>query len=245
LPKRPKQLVVNADDFGRSAAINQGIIEGHQNGIITSASLMTTREGFDEAVALARKNPKLGIGLHLDLDGFFEVEHGVGRLIRYKDPSLPLTAIAESTEAQLQKILASGLPIAHVDGHHHSHLRPELFATIAALTAKYKIKVIRYFKGFYEGMYPGISTGWVLDLAQRFGLKTVDTFFAGWEPVASSLPGYSYFDPAQDFAVGELMVHPGKGEEWREKELLHCTSSKTRAMLDNNNIQLINFTELS
>src|SRR4029077_1252001 len=122
----------NADDFGRSSAINQGIIEAHQKGIVTSTSLMTNREGFQEAVQLAKANPRLGIGLHLDLDAFFEVEHGVGRLLRYKDASLPLGAIVKETEAQLQKALATGLPITHVDGHHHAHLRPELFATVAA-----------------------------------------------------------------------------------------------------------------
>jgi len=245
MPPKIKKLIVNADDFGRSAAINQGIIEGHQKGIITSASLMTTREGFDEAIRLARQNPRLGIGLHLDLDEFFEVEHGVGRLIRYKDSSLPLSAIVDSTETQLKAILNTGLPIKHVDGHHHSHLRPELFATIAALVAKYKIPVIRYFKGFYEGLYPGVPMSWVLDLTQRFNLKTVDAFFAGWEPVESSLPGYSYFAPEQPFATAELMVHPGKGEVWREKELAHCTSAQTRTLLEKNHIELINFSQLS
>jgi hypothetical protein len=43
-----KRLIVNADDFGRSDAINQGIIAGHQKGIVTSASLMTDRDAFDE-----------------------------------------------------------------------------------------------------------------------------------------------------------------------------------------------------
>src|SRR6202142_4058846 len=104
-----KKLIVNADDFGRSASINQGIIEGHQKGIVTSASLMTGREGFDEAVKLAKANPKLGIGLHLDLDSFFQVEHGVGRLVAYKDPALPLEAIAKETEAQIKKAQATGL----------------------------------------------------------------------------------------------------------------------------------------
>jgi predicted glycoside hydrolase/deacetylase ChbG (UPF0249 family) len=240
-----KRLIVNADDFGRSSRINQGIIEGHQKGIITSASLMTTREGFQEAVALARQNPKLGIGLHLDLDSFFEVQHGVGRLLGYKDANVPLGAVVQETEKQIQAILATGLKIGHLDGHHHSHLRPELFASIAALTAKYKIPVIRYFKGFYEGLYPGVEVGWILDLTQRFGLKTVDRFFAGWEPVESSLPGYSYWDPATPFEVGELMVHPGKEEAWREIELAHCTSPQTRAALETHHIRLVNFTELS
>jgi hypothetical protein len=239
-----KKLVVNADDLGRSSAINAGIVEGHQKGIVTSASLMTTGAAFEEAVLLAKANPQLGIGLHLDLDSFFDVEHGVGRLKTYKDTSLPLVAIAEATESQIRKALDTGLPITHLDGHHHAHLRPELFATIAALTAKHKIKFIRFFKGFYDGLYPGIGVDWIPDLVQRFGLRRVDTFFAGWEAVASSLPGYRYFDPAESFTVAELMVHPGKGELWREAELEHCTSSATRTRLEKNQIQIARFDEV-
>lgn len=236
-----KKLIVNADDFGRSTAINLGIIEGHQKGIITSASVMTDRDAFAEAVALAKANPKLGIGLHLDLDSFFEVEHGVGRLLAYKDPSLPLAEIAKETERQIKKVLATGLPITHVDGHHHSHLRPELFAMIAALTAKYKIPVIRYFSGFYEGLYPGVPTEWVPDLVRRFGLRCTDTFFAGWEKVESSLPGYSYFDLTRPFDTAELMVHPGKGEAWRERELSHCISPEVRQNIVKSGATLVNF----
>ena len=54
----------------RSSAINEGIVRAHQQGIVTSTSLMTDRDAFDEAVSLAKANPKLGIGLHLDLDSF-------------------------------------------------------------------------------------------------------------------------------------------------------------------------------
>lgn len=239
-----RKLIVNADDFGRSSPINQGIIEGHQKGIVTSASLMTQREGFDEAVRLAKANPKLGIGLHLDLDSFFEVQHGAGRLLRYKDPSVPLTAIIKETESQLQKILAIGLPVRHLDGHHHVHLRPELFSTVAALTAKYKIPVIRYFKGFYEGLYPEVSMDWIRDLVDRFELHCTDHFFAGWEPVESSLPGYRYFDLSASFETAELMVHPGKGEPWREKELKQCTDPAIRARLLEQKVRLCSFAEL-
>jgi len=239
-----RKLIVNADDFGRSSPINHGIIEGHQKGVVSSASLMTEREGFDEAVRLAKANPKLGIGLHLDLDSFFEVQHGAGRLLHYKDPSVPWTAILQETESQLQKILATGLPVHHVDGHHHVHLRPELFATVAALTAKYKIPVIRYFKGFYDGLYPGASMGWIRDLVDRFDLHCTDCFFAGWEPVESSLPGYRYFDLSASFESAELMVHPGKGEPWREKELKQCTDPALRTRLADQKVRLCSFAEL-
>src|SRR5437016_8088254 len=62
---RKRRLIVNADDFGRSAAINQAVIRAHREGILTTASLMVNEPAFDEAVAFARENPKLGVGLHL------------------------------------------------------------------------------------------------------------------------------------------------------------------------------------
>lgn len=134
--------------------------------------------------------------------------------------------------------------MTHVDGHHHVHLRPELFAIVAALTAKHKIKVIRYFKGFYDGLYPGVSMDWIHDLAKRFGLQMVDTFFAGWEPVVSSLPGYRYLDLSAPFEVAELMVHPGQGEPWRERELTHCLSLAIREELQTREIRLATFAQI-
>src|SRR5579859_4759969 len=62
-----RRLVVNADDFGRSSSINQAIIRAHQEGILTTASLMVNEADCDQAVRLARENPRLGVGLHLTL----------------------------------------------------------------------------------------------------------------------------------------------------------------------------------
>ena len=62
-----RYLIVNADDFGQSHGINQGIIEAHERGIVTSASLMTRWLGAGEAALYAREHPQLSVGLHLDL----------------------------------------------------------------------------------------------------------------------------------------------------------------------------------
>src|SRR5207248_10400465 len=62
-----RRLVVNADDFGRSSSINQAVIRAHREGILTTASLMVNESGFEQAVALARECPNLGVGLHLTL----------------------------------------------------------------------------------------------------------------------------------------------------------------------------------
>ena len=63
----PRRLVVNADDFGRSSSINQAIIRAHQEGILTTASLMVNEVACQEAVVLAKARPTLGVGLHLTL----------------------------------------------------------------------------------------------------------------------------------------------------------------------------------
>src|SRR5271169_5712936 len=64
-----KQLILNADDFGLTRGVNQGIIRAHREGILTSATLMATGPAFSDAAELARANPTLGIGCHLVLTG--------------------------------------------------------------------------------------------------------------------------------------------------------------------------------
>src|SRR5215208_4232517 len=59
------QVIVNADDFGRSEAVNKAITRAHREGVLTSCSLMVTGAAFDDAVRLAKENPRLGVGIHL------------------------------------------------------------------------------------------------------------------------------------------------------------------------------------
>ena len=105
-----KQLVVNADDFGFTHDVNQGIIEANQHGILTAATLMANAGAFDDAVRLARENPALDLGAHLVLVG--------GRSLSSANALLPagipqlLAAIAarriqiyEELSAQVRRIL--------------------------------------------------------------------------------------------------------------------------------------------
>src|SRR5829696_6407740 len=66
-PDAARRLIVNADDFGASPSINEAVIRAHREGILTTASLMVNEPSCDEAVALAKENPRLGVGLHLAL----------------------------------------------------------------------------------------------------------------------------------------------------------------------------------
>src|SRR5687767_10207836 len=64
-PKR--YLIVNADDFGLSPGVNAGIVAAHENGIVTSASLMVRKLAAAEAADYGRRHPKFSVGLHVDL----------------------------------------------------------------------------------------------------------------------------------------------------------------------------------
>ena len=64
-----KRLVVNGDDFGFTPDVNEGIVEAHRHGILTSTTLMANGAAFDDAVRLASQNPTLDIGCHLVLIG--------------------------------------------------------------------------------------------------------------------------------------------------------------------------------
>ena len=113
----PQRLIVNADDLGYTAAVNRGILEAHERGIVTSASLMVDRAGAAEGAAAARATPSLSVGLHAVLDGV-EPER-----------------CEEELERQLARFeeLVGGRP-THLDSHHHVHREPgiaETFATFA------------------------------------------------------------------------------------------------------------------
>jgi hopanoid biosynthesis associated protein HpnK len=140
----PRRLIVNADDFGRSASINAAVLRAHREGILTTASLMVNEPAAAEAVALARGNPRLGVGLHLTLlmgrsallpeklpglvNDRGEFRHspvGAG-LAYFFNPRLREPLRAE-IHAQFDRFRATGLPLDHVNGHLHFHLHPTVF----------------------------------------------------------------------------------------------------------------------
>src|SRR5271167_2252762 len=72
-PIKMKELILNADDFGYTTGVNEGIVRAHRDGILTSATLMANGPAFEDAVERAKSNPKLGVGCHLVLTGGFSV----------------------------------------------------------------------------------------------------------------------------------------------------------------------------
>src|SRR5947199_8765588 len=123
-----KKLIVTADDFGLTEKVNQGIIEAHCRGIVTSTSLMANGGAFEHAVARARETPRLGIGAHLNLtQGPTVTPATVVRSLVKRDGAMGIGPIALGQKigtgkvrvgevalelrAQIEKILAAGIVV--------------------------------------------------------------------------------------------------------------------------------------
>ena len=101
-----RRLVVNADDFGFTRDVNQGIVEAHRNGILTATTLMATGAAFDDAVRLAKENPALDVGCHLVLAGSPGFPDTVAQLIRMM--ALKRIRVYDALVVQVRRILDAG-----------------------------------------------------------------------------------------------------------------------------------------
>jgi hopanoid biosynthesis associated protein HpnK len=144
-----KQLVINADDFGLDPAVNAAVAQAHTEGILTSASLLITAPHAAEAVAFAKVNPRLGVGIHLCLVQGIAAAGGTL-------PDSPFTLSAQLTlgtrsadtietelRAQVDRFLSTGLRPTHLDTHQHTHLHPTVLKIVAKLARENCIAFVR------------------------------------------------------------------------------------------------------
>jgi predicted glycoside hydrolase/deacetylase ChbG (UPF0249 family) len=151
-------LVLNADDFGLTEGHNRAIVDAYRNGTVTSASLLANGYAFEDAIAVARQCPSLGIGVHLTLIEGYPVSRHVDELLTPKRQlplsnrpythallkgALPYEAIRCEFEAQIQAVLNRGIQPTHVDGHRYIHLLPGITEIVIELAQRFHIPVIR------------------------------------------------------------------------------------------------------
>jgi predicted glycoside hydrolase/deacetylase ChbG (UPF0249 family) len=155
-PEAPR-LIINADDFGFSEGVTQGIIEAHAAGTVTSTSIMANGIAWQSAVARARATRTLGVGLHLNLvqgrpllrvpsltDARTGEFHPLGvlaqrALLRRIDGE----ELEAETRAQIERVRATGIALTHLDSHRHAHVLPGIFGTVARVTSEAGIRVLR------------------------------------------------------------------------------------------------------
>lgn len=268
-----KQLVVNADDFGFTPDVNEGIVEAHVRGILTATTLMANGAAFADAVRLAAETPSLDIGCHLVLIGGDSLV--TGRPFPQSVPQL-LAALAkreihpyEELAAQVRRIEDAGIRPSHLDTHKHTHLAPPVLDAVARIGEEFGIRWVRRPFDFplnaLRGGIPWIKRATSAGMGvlrrrfhrvlERHGCRTTD-HFAGFQitghfRTAELVELLAAIPPGST----ELMCHPGRcGEslrsartrlkESREHELEALVAPETRDALRRNAIELVSYAGL-
>lgn len=138
-PSHARRVIITGDDFGLAVPVNEAIEQAYQRGVLTSTSLLVTGAAADDAIARARRNPGLRVGLHLAvcearpasaphrlrglLDKRGELRAPVLALLQWLLP-WHRSALEAEIRAQFALFAATGLPLDHVDGHNHMQLHP-------------------------------------------------------------------------------------------------------------------------
>ncbi len=160
MPQSKLKLIINGDDFGMAHNINEGIVKAHNEGILTSTSIVAQGLAFDQAIELAKKNPTLDIGIHLTLieetpllspDDIPTLVNKDGKFFRdakqffkrYLLGKISRDDVYKELEAQFKKVLSSGIKITHIDGHQHMHVLKDVYEVTTKLALKYNIPIIR------------------------------------------------------------------------------------------------------
>jgi len=228
-----KKLIINADDMGLREAVNRGIITAHKNGVVTSVSVFAEGEGVADAVRILKENPSLGVGIHLNLDKFFVIDHGRGVASGYATPKPSPEEIKSEIYRQLDIFRSFDLPVAcdHIDSHHHTHLDPEIFPLVADAAKDRGITFVR----LPAKLFPDYSVfeGLKKILDER-GLRCIDHFIEGWY----------WGNVDENYTIAELLTHPGYGELWREAELAHCCQPQLKSYFAEQKIDVIRFSDI-
>lgn len=151
----PTVLVVNADDFGQSPAITEGILTAHRDGIVTSTSLMVRWPAAGDAAAAARAYPGLSIGLHVDLGEWRYDAGGWQALYEVVDPEDELL-VRREIQHQLERFRALvGHNPSHLDSHQHVHQREPAQAILRETGLALGIPVRHFSPYTYVGDFYG------------------------------------------------------------------------------------------
>lgn len=238
-------LVVNADDFGFTRDVSEGIVEAHREGILTATTLMATGAAFERAVELAHENPTLDVGCHLVLTGAPGFPASVPALLaalvrREIDPYSAL-------RSQIEKILATGLRPLHLDTHKHTHLWPPVLKAVARLSREFAIPWVRRPFDFpltgeplplsrraLAAAFGGLGPFFENSLHAQ-GCRTTD-YFAGFT-ITGDYDAARLIRLIEKLPAGvtELMTHPGRlGEELRSAKtrLKESRERELRALVD-------------
>ncbi len=229
-----RRLIINADDFGQSQGINDGIIRCHEQGVVTSASLMVRWPWARAAAEYARDRPALSVGLHIDL-GEWVCQNGEWRpLYQVVPPNAPSAIEAEiACQLEMFQRLVRRDP-THLDSHQHVHRHEPVRTFVTQISDRLGVPCRSFSDGVtHRGEFYGqTGEGHSLD-----GAITVERLIA----ILVALP----------VGTTELGCHPGlRGDApgmyvaEREHEAHVLCDSRVRAAIDAEGIELLSYRDV-
>lgn len=248
------RLIVNADDYGRTAGINEGTIAAHRGGIVTSATVMILErfaaEGIRHALVEA---PRMSLGLHCVLTGggapatdpsrLPTLAPG-GRFVRNAEALPPILDAGEirlELSAQIARFeREAGRPPSHLDSHHHSALHPAVQPVFASIAKE-------------RGLPVRASSPAALEKLRAAGLRVPDAFVDGFYAKGATDENLLRIVDGLSEGTSELMCHPGHpdadlaGSGYsadREREIQVLCDPRIRRRLDERGVALVDFQSL-
>lgn len=247
-----KKLIINADDFGLHESINEGIVAAHQQGCVTSTTIVAGGKAFEHAVMLVRQCPALGIGVHLTLVGLRPVAHGDVSSLQTRDGSffkdyltftrqylaskINTAHIERELRCQLQRVVGHGIKITHLDSHQHLHALPGFPRLIGRLAQEFgvtKIRIPAESPFFFNAIYGSAGrvlgrmalTGCALQARYKYhvqGIRSTDHFFGMLSGGRTNQKSLRSIIEQLPAGSSEIMVHPGMSNEAINREYQWC-----------------------
>jgi chitin disaccharide deacetylase len=250
LPGAPIRLIVTADDVGLHPGMTAGAIRAHREGIVTACSIVANGVAFDDAVSQLKSVPSLEVGVHLalveerSLTGMRFAASYRSFVFGRKD----YAAIERELRAQIERVVATGLRLTHLNGHQHLHMLPSIFAIVVRLANEYAIGYVRRVRD--RGGRGGIVRRTSIAMVNRFGRSaatvrsndiTIGVMEAGHLTALRIIELLQHAD-----RITELVTHPGIGVDayphwryaWDEETAALCDRS-VREAIANRGIELI------
>ena len=261
-----KRLIVNADDLGVGKRRNDGIVEAHRLGIVTSTSVIVNGEAFDHAVDLLRETPSLDVGLHLNLSEGPAVGEGYRTLVdaegqffgkeatrqKADEGAFDPEEIERETEAQWKRLVEQGVQPSHIDSHQHIHIYGKLFEPVVRVARDHGVRFVRLPQEPSDGTARMEEyRSHVEKVKSAFPAGGVDAF------IGITLTGCMSRERVLELVgnlgegVTELMVHPGYSDRPdgfsgpdREVELEVLTDKELHRQIEEGGIELVRFRDL-